>query len=127
MINPAHKKLIDLYLTAYNSFDIDGMMAVLSTTVRFENYSRGTLTAATSGADEFKQLAEHSKTMFAEREQRITGLEQAEGFVVADIAYRGRLSVDIPNGPPAGSVLELMGQSEFSFEGELIIKIVDRS
>lgn len=120
------KKLIDRYLQAYNAFDIEGMLAVLAPTVTFENYSGGQLTASASGVDEFRRLAEHSKTMFAEREQRVTGLDHAEECVVADIAYRGRLCMDIPNGPAAGSVLELNGQTEFTFDGDRISKIVDR-
>jgi len=121
------KELIDRYLAAYNAFDIDGMMAVLSPAVRFENYSGGQLTAAAIGAEEFRHVAEQSKALFAEREQRITGLDNTEDCVVIGIAYRGRLSRDIPNGPSAGSVIELSGKSEFSFSGGLITKIVDRS
>ncbi|NHZ44675.1 nuclear transport factor 2 family protein [Massilia aquatica] len=119
--------LIARYLAAYNAFDIDGMMAVLSPEVEFENYSQGTLTVAARGADEFKRLAEQSKTMFSEREQRITELGHAQDCVVASIAYRGRLCLDIPDGPAAGSLLELSGRSEFSFDGDRINKIVDHS
>lgn len=119
--------LINQYLAAYNAFDVDGMLAVLSPEVRFENYSGDQLTAATSGIDEFRQLAEQSKALFSEREQHITALEPSEGSIIACIAYRGRLSADIPNGPQAGTVLDLHGKSEFSFEGGLITKIVDRS
>ncbi|MBB3228702.1 hypothetical protein FHW69_003344 [Luteibacter sp. Sphag1AF] len=41
MSNSDNKELIDRYLVAYNSFDIDGMLALLSSGVRFENYSGG--------------------------------------------------------------------------------------
>jgi hypothetical protein len=37
------------------------------------------------------------------------------------------LAVDMPGGPPAGSVLELVGESEFGFESGRICRIVDRS
>jgi hypothetical protein len=120
-------ELINRCLAAYNAFDVDGMLVVLSPEVRFENYSGAQLTAAASGIDEFRQLAEQSKALFSEREQRITALEPNEGSIIASIAYRGRLSADIPNGPRAGTVLDLHGESEFSFNGGLITKIVDRS
>lgn len=124
---PEKRELIDRYLAAYNAFDIDGMMALLAPTVRFENYSGEALTAEATGADEFRRLAERARDMFAEREQSITALEHADHCSVAHIAYRGRLCQDIPDGPAAGTVLELSGKSEFSFDGGLIAKIVDRS
>ncbi len=119
--------LIDRYLTAYNAFDIDGMLTLLSPEVRFENYSDGKLTATADGIDEFRKLAEHARNLFSEREQRITALERGEGTVIAQIAYRGRLAADIPGGPKAGTVMDLQGQSEFSFDGGKISRIIDRS
>lgn len=127
MSNPIMKDLIDRYLAAYNSFDVDGMLSLLSQNVRFENYSGGQLTATTNGIDEFKQLAEQSKSLFSEREQRITSLEFRGDYAIATIAYRGKLAADIPNGPTAGTILDLQGKSEFSFSNGQITKIVDRS
>jgi ketosteroid isomerase-like protein len=122
-----HTDLIHRYLAAYNTFDIEGMLEPLSPEVRFENYSGGELNAAANGIDEFRRLAEQSKSLFSEREQRITALEQGEASVMARIAFRGRLSMDIPDGPRAGTVLELHGTSEFSFNDGRITKVVDRS
>ncbi|MES2760121.1 MAG: nuclear transport factor 2 family protein [Pseudomonadota bacterium] len=118
---------IERYLAAYNAFDVAGMLALLAPGVRFENYSGGQLTAQASGIDEFRRLAEQSKAVFSEREQRITAIEHGEGSVITGIAYRGKLAVDVPDGPRAGTVLDLQGQSEFWFDGALITKIVDRS
>lgn len=127
MSNSTQKELIDRYLAAYNSFDVDGMLALLSPDIRFENYSGDKLTAATSGVDEFRQLAEKSSSLFSEREQRITELALSHDSAIARIAYRGRLAADIPDGPPAGTVLDLQGKSEFSFGNGQITRIVDRS
>lgn len=127
MSNSVNKELIDRYLVAYNSFDIDGMLVLLSSDVCFENYSGGQLTDATNGIDEFRELAEKSKSIFSEREQRITKLTLSENSAVADIAYRGQLAADIPGGHSSGTVLDLQGQSEFSFNGGRISKVVDRS
>ena len=127
MGNSDNKELVDRYLVAYNSFDIDGILALLSPDVRFENYSSEQLTDATNGIEEFRELAEKSKSLFSEREQRITKLALGQNSAIADIAYRGQLAADIPGGPPAGTVLNLQGQSEFYFKGGQISKIVDRS
>lgn len=127
MSNSSVKNLIDRYVAAYNAFDIDGMLSLLSQDVRFENYSSDQLTAATSGIDEFRQLAEQSKSLFSEREQRIMGLEFGHDSAIVTIAYRGKLAADIPDGPPAGTVLDLQGKSEFSFSNGQITRIVDHS
>jgi hypothetical protein len=128
MRNSDHQvALINRYLAAYNAFDVDGMLAVLSPEVRFQNYSGDQLTAAASGIEAFRRLAEQSKAVFAEREQRITALESSDGSVIASIAFRGRLAADIPDGPLAGTVLDLQGLSAFSFNDGLITDIVDRS
>ena len=123
----SQQDLVDQYLTAYNAFDIEGMLALLSPSVRFENYSGGALTAMADGIDEFRKLAEHAKTLFAEREQRLTALQLNDGVLTAQIAYRGRLAADIPGGPAAGTVLDLNGESEFHFQGDRIARIIDRS
>lgn len=122
-----HEHTIEKYIAAYNAFDVDGMLELLSPRVRFENWSGDHLTTQVSGIDEFKQLAIQAKAMFSEREQRVTAFKHGLDSVTAQIAYRGRLAVDIPDGPSAGSVLDLKGESEFSFEGGLISKIIDRS
>ncbi len=119
--------LVSRYLAAYNAFDVAGMLALLSPAVRFENYAGGELTAAADGIDQFRQLAEKATAIFSEREQRLTSLGNSDGTIIAGIAYRGVLAIDIPGGPAAGATLELQGTSEFSFDGGRIAKIVDRS
>jgi ketosteroid isomerase-like protein len=131
MQNADQLALIDRYLGAYNGFDVEAMLAVLSPDVRFENYSGGELTAQASGIEEFRRLAEQSTSIFAEREQRIAELESggsAEGdTITARIDFHGRLAIDIPGGPAAGTVLDLRGESAFTFKDGLIASIVDRS
>jgi hypothetical protein len=121
------KDLIERYLAAYNAFDVEAMLAQLDPAVRFENYAGGQLSAETTGIEAFRQLAEHSKTLFSEREQRITALTQDGAMLVAEIAWRGRLAADVPGGPPAGTLIEMAGRSEFTFGAGGIVKIVDRS
>lgn len=121
------RAIVNAYLSAYNSFDLERMFSVLADTVRFENYSGDELTAQASGLAEFRQLAEQSKGIFSERKQRVTRWEIGASGVTVDIAYRGTLAQDIPGGPAAGTVLELNGVSEFAFEDGKISRIVDRA
>lgn len=121
------KDLIERYLAAYNAFDVEGMLAQLDPAIRFENYSNGALSAQAAGIEAFRQLAEQSRALFSEREQRVTALTQDGGMLVAEIAWRGRLAADVPDGPPAGTLLEMRGRSEFAFGAGGIVRIVDRS
>jgi hypothetical protein len=127
MIDANEKDSIERYLAAYNAFDIEAMLAQLDPAIRFENFAGGQLTAEASGIEAFRALAEQSKNLFSEREQRITALVRQDGMLVADIAWRGRLAADLPDGPPAGTLLEMRGRSEFAFGAGGIVKIVDRS
>lgn len=122
-----NKALIQQYLAAYTAFDIQGMLALLSPDVVFENYTSDQLTASAQGVEQFRALAEQSQHLFSEREQQLTALREWPERAVAGIAFRGVLAADIPDGPKAGTVIELDGKSEFEFRNGLITRIVDRS
>lgn len=121
------KELVAAYLAAYNAFDIEGMLGLVSDDVRFENHSGGALTAQASGRDALRALAEQSKALFAQREQRVTRWDIGDDAVSVAIDYTGRLARDIPGGPAAGTVIALKGASEFGFADGKIARIVDRS
>lgn len=127
MTDSLYQTLIHRYVAAYNAFDVDGMLAVLTPGIRFENHAGGQVTVAVEGIREFRALAEQAKALFATREQHITRLTFGRDAAVAHIDFRGELAADIPDGPAAGTVIELQGQSEFSFADGLISRIVDRS
>ena len=109
----AQVQVIQKYIAAYDACDVGGMLKLLSRELRFENWSGIHLTAEASGIDEFRRLAEQAKTMFSEREQRVTALKQGRDSIIVSIVYHGQL--------------DLNGESEFAFNGCLISKIVDQS
>ena len=127
MTETEQRDLIDRYIAAYNRFDVDGMLALLTDDVHFENVASGQVTVSTSGIAEFRALAQHGASLFSEREQRVVDVTYREDSAVVTIAYRGVLAADIPGGPVAGTVLELTGESEFLFVGNRLARIVDRS
>jgi len=126
-IAPATLALIERYVAAYNAFDVDGMLDTLASDVRFENWSGGQMTASSDGRDAFRVLAEQARTMFAAREQRVTALAPRGDALVAAIAWRGQLAVDVPGGPAAGTELSLRGESEFMVRDGRLALVVDRS
>ncbi|WP_064077014.1 nuclear transport factor 2 family protein [Prescottella equi] len=119
--------VIDRYISAYNSFDVLGMLATLTPDVRFEHYVGDERTSESVGWDDFRRLAEHAVTLFTEREQHITEVKFEERTATAHIEYRARLAVDLPDGPLAGDIIELRGTTNFTFHDGRISRIVDRS
>ena len=121
------RKIIQKYLEAYNKFDIEGMLSVLSDDVKFENVQNDKVNASTNGKIEFRQLAEQSKTLFSERKQIIKSIENNPQITSVKISYHGILASDLPNGMKAGEQINLEGVSEFIFSNSKICSIRDIS
>ncbi len=127
MDSDQQRSLIDRYLTAYNSFDIDAMMATIHPDVEFKNVSGGEVNATASGAEEFRRLAEQSQVLFSSRRQTVTAFESGEDEAVIEVAYEAVLAADLPNGMKAGETLRLDGRSEFVFRDGRIHQLTDCS
>lgn len=120
-------KIIESYLRAYNAFDIDRMLDVLSDHVVFENFSKGELTQRLEGKEAFKVQAEKAAELFSQREQVPTSRTEEGDTVVVEISYFGVLAEDLPNGMKAGETIQLNGKSTFKLEEDKIILIRDES
>jgi hypothetical protein len=121
------RHLIEDYISAYNAFDIDGMMSLVHPDIEFRNLVSGQVNATASGRSEFRQMAEQSKTMFTSRKQTMTGFTSKEEQVFIEISYEGVLASDLPNGMKSGETLRLIGRSEFAFRDGKIFRITDMS
>ena len=127
METKAKKNLIERFVHAYNSFDVDGMMALVHPEFSFQNISAGEVTASAKGLRQFRELAETAKALFSTRSQTITAYKFEQEAVTVDIDYQGVLRVDLPNGPQAGQTLKLKGKSIFRFRDALIYELIDQS
>ena len=121
------QNLIERYIRAYNSFDIDGMVALLHPDCAFQNESGGTVNVSTSGIPQFRELAEKSKELFSSRRQTITSFRRDGDSMAVEIDYEGILKAGISNGPKAGETLKLHGRSVFKFRDNLIHALTDYS
>jgi hypothetical protein len=121
------KYLIEQYISAYNTFDLDGMMSLLHPEIEFENISQGEVNAKASGASEFRAMAEQSKALFKSRKQTISRCDISQNEASVAIIYEGILAQDLPNGIKSGSTINLNGRSQFSFKDGKIWRIVDIS
>jgi ketosteroid isomerase-like protein len=121
------RALIERYLCAYNTFDIDGMLSEIHENVEFKNISGGEVNATATGKEELRQLAEQAKGLFLSRKQTATHFESFDDQASIDVDYIGVLAIDLPNGLKKGETLKLSGRSEFSFRDGKIYKITDIS
>ncbi|MDK8189257.1 nuclear transport factor 2 family protein [Paenibacillus sp. UMB7766-LJ446] len=127
MENSNLKDLIEKYLSAYNTFNIDGMIGVLNENIHFRNISKGEVNSETKGIQEFRTLAEQSIQVFSQRRQVIKNITFAGDKAEVDIDYEGILSSDLPNGMKAGETLKLQGKSIFQMKDKKLILIEDHS
>ena len=121
------KDIIQKYVEAYNQFNIEGMLSLLSDNVKFENVQNGETNASASGKTEFRELAEQAKILFKDREQTIESIEDSPEITSVKISYYGKLASDLPNGMKVGDELNLNGISEFIFTNDKICSIRDIS
>jgi hypothetical protein len=121
------EQIINNYITAYNNFDIDGMMADFDDAIRFENISNGKVDRALVGRAAFKELAEQSKRLLSERRQTILSFVHEADQTTIQIEYFAVLAIDLPNGLKKGAALQLSGVSVFKFDGNKIVALSDIS
>jgi hypothetical protein len=127
MIAAEQKRLIEGFLDAYNSFDVDGMVKLLHPDCMFQNISGQEITASARGLAEFRELAEKSKALFSSRCQKVLYFESAGAKATVGIAFEGRLRADLPNRLKAGDALKLEGKSVYEFQDGLICGLTDYS
>lgn len=120
-----HSQLIERYIEAYYTFDIETMLSTLHPDITFQNISNGEVNAETHGIEAFRTLAEQSKGLFTSRKQTITHIETNESQTRIDVTFEAILAIDLPNGLKAGETLKLQGSSEFTFRDGKIVSIMD--
>ena len=127
MENQDKKSLIERFVRAYNSFDVDGMVALLHPECSFQNISGGQINASAAGISQFRELAEKSKSLFSSRSQKITFYQFDGDTVTIEVDYEGVLGADFANGLKAGETLKMKGKSVFKFRDGLIYQLTDYS
>ncbi len=127
MTSSRQKEIIEGYIAAYNSFDIEAMLMFVHKDVVFKNIAGAEVNATATGIHEFRKLAERSKSLFSARCEQITGLESVGDTVTVSISFEAVLATDLPNGMKAGDSIKLKGRSVFEFLEGLLYRITDYS
>lgn len=119
--------IIEHFVHAYNSFDINTMVSLLHPDIEFRYIADGELLAIARGIDEFRALARESKSLYSSRKQTVMEYHEKQDQVMVEIAYTGILAVDLPDGAKAGDVVNLKGLSEFIFQDGKVYRLTDFS
>lgn len=127
MTSSRQKEIIEGYIAAYNSFDIEALLQFVHPDVLFKNFSGDEVNATATGYHEFREMAEQSKSLFSARCQQITSFESVGGTATVGINYEGVLAADLPNGMKVGDILKLKGRSVFEFLDGMLYRITDYS
>lgn len=120
-------EIVKNFIKAYNSLNVESMLAYLHPDIEFKNISDGAVNAHTNGIEEFRELANSSIKIFKEREQKITSHTESDDAVSVEINYSGILAMDLHNGLKSGETLTMNGRSTYVFKDNVIISLVDES
>ena len=63
------REIIETYIKAYNTFDLDKMYTLMHQDIVFQNHSNGKMNLATEGIEEFRYVAEQAQKLFSSRIQ----------------------------------------------------------
>jgi hypothetical protein len=121
------EQIINYYIIAYNNFDVNGMVANMDPSIKFENISNGAVNMTLNGLPAFIEQAEQANAIFISRQQTIKSFKHTANQTEIDIAYRAVLAIDLPNGMKKGDELNLAGKSIFKFLGDKITELTDIS
>ncbi len=120
-------ELVNKFINAYNSYDVDAMLSLIHPEISFRNVFRGRVDVQAVGREEFKKFALRSARLFAERRQEIISLLVIQDRVIAEIKYHAIVAHNSSEGFKKGTSIDIDGKSEYSFRDGLISTILDET
>jgi hypothetical protein len=121
------KNIIDKYIQAYNSFNVESMLSLMHPDIEFKNFSGENINMSTNGIKELQTVAIQAKTLFKSRNQTILKYNFIKDTASIEVDFEGILNRNIPNGPKAGEKLKMKGKSVFKFKDSKIVSLFDYS
>ena len=117
------KYIVQKYITAYNNFDIEGMMSYMHTDCIFESKTNGKLTFSTKGKHSYRLICAAAKNNYIFRKQIIEGFRTIGESVEVDLYFKASLALDIPELGKKGEQIAFETKSIFEFKNGLIYKL----
>ena len=122
-----NKAIVEKYIEAYNTFNIEEMLSYFLETALFENISNTSGSISVQGISEIKKLANKSKEFFISRKQEIIRMHEGNDHIAVEVLYKAVLNIDFSDTLKKGAALELKGVSIFEFKDGKISRLADFS
>ena len=119
------RSMIECFVHAFNSFDVDAMVSLLDPDVEYRCIVAGTVLHGATGIEEFRSLGEQWQIRYSSRKLTVMELYQKGSQVVMEISYAAVLAVDSADGMKAGDTVKREGISEVAFRDEKISSITE--
>ena len=119
------KEIIQEYFDAYNNFDIETMVSLLTEDVIFKNTSQGKVILEITGKKSYKRQAKSAVPLFEKREMSINELIYNEDSVDVRLKFKGILGIDVPEDYKKGDKIEMDGRTILKFRDNKIFYIED--
>lgn len=119
------KEIIQEYFDAYNEFDIERMVALLTEDVSFKNISNGKIILEINGKKSYKHQAESAVPLFEKRKMTINELSFNKDNVEVRLKFKGILGIDVPEDHKKGDKIEDEGRTILKFRDDKICSIED--
>jgi ketosteroid isomerase-like protein len=119
-------QIIETYLSAYNSKDVDALVECVSADVVFENVSNAGQSIKIEGRDAFAELARQAAALFTSRQQTVRTAVVDGDNVAIEVDWLGTPAVDL-GAMKAGTEVALRGASFITLSGGKLSRIVDLS
>lgn len=119
------KEIIQEYFDAYNEFNIEKMVALLTDDISFKNTSNGKVILEINGKKSYKHQAESAVPLFEKREMTINKLIFNKDNVDVRLKFKGILGIDVPEDHKKGDKIEDEGRTILKFRDDKIYSIED--
>ncbi len=119
------ERLIQDYIAAYNSFDVEAMIAYLDDDVRFVNIANDEINLSLMGRRAFWDQAVQAADFFSERKQTVLSYNHTSEETEILVQYHAVLAINLPNGLQKGQILDMNGRSIFKFSDGKISSLTD--
>lgn len=115
--------LINSFIQAYSSFDIQALEQLVDDKFEFKNISQGEVLEEASNKIEFSLILEQSKILFSDRTIEIQSLNLNKQTAQADVLINATMAISTPDGLRAGQVISYNAKLNFYIENLKIQKV----
>ena len=119
--------IIEGYISAFNSFDLKGMLENFDNGVTFKNTENGLVTLTTNGIEEFEQISKKAMEFFSQRKLEVLEYDFVDSTVVVYYKFEAVLKEDLTDKLKKGDDFSIGGKSVFTFDHEKVISLEDYS